>query len=164
MVRTCIKKVFLQRRVLNRWNRVRTLCDSSKKLSIVLEVSADLPSKAVMDRWLGEPVKAAVLPTDIFITNRKGFPVLSKAHQALVHSLLKVSISSSKLTCWYLLCIFFSWMSKLLFLGQITTRRDHSASTSSTWSIYGRPKNQLIMLRNLLRVTKITCNAPCRLA
>ncbi|ELU14784.1 hypothetical protein CAPTEDRAFT_161444 [Capitella teleta] len=74
------------------WNRVRTLCDSSKKLSIVLEVSADLPSKAVMDRWLGEPVKAAVLPTDIFITNRKGFPVLSKAHQALVHSLLKLDV------------------------------------------------------------------------
>ena len=37
-----------------------------------------------VDRWVGEPVRCLILPTSVFITNRKGFPVLSKAHQMLI--------------------------------------------------------------------------------
>lgn len=37
-----------------------------------------------IDRWLGEPVRCLILPTTLFLTNKKGYPVLSKAHQALV--------------------------------------------------------------------------------
>lgn len=54
-----------------------------------LEIGADVPSDTVIDKWLGEPIKAAVLPTSIFLTNKKGFPVLSKAHQRIVFSLFK---------------------------------------------------------------------------
>lgn len=52
-----------------------------------------MPSEAVMEKWLGEPIKAAILPTSIFLTNKKGFPVLSKAHQHVVFSLFKVWIN-----------------------------------------------------------------------
>lgn len=55
-----------------------------------LEIGADVPSDTVIDTWLGEPIKAAVLPTSIFLTNKKGFPVLSKAHQRIIFSLFKV--------------------------------------------------------------------------
>ena len=55
-----------------------------------IEVGADMPSEAVIDKWLGEPIKAAILPTSIFLTNKKGFPVLSKAHQRIIFSLFKV--------------------------------------------------------------------------
>ena len=55
-----------------------------------IEVGADMPSDAVIDKWLGEPIKAAILPTSIFLTNKKGFPVLSKAHQRIIFSLFKV--------------------------------------------------------------------------
>ena len=57
---------------------------------VALEIGADLPSNHVIDRWLGEPIKAAILPTSIFLTNKKGFPVLSKMHQRLIFRLLKV--------------------------------------------------------------------------
>lgn len=57
-----------------------------------VEIGPDMPSEAVMEKWLGEPIKAAILPTSIFLTNKKGFPVLSKAHQHVVFSLFKVWI------------------------------------------------------------------------
>uniref|UniRef100_A0A8C5H4G8 Protein arginine N-methyltransferase 5 n=1 Tax=Gouania willdenowi TaxID=441366 RepID=A0A8C5H4G8_GOUWI len=55
-----------------------------------IEVGADLPSEAVVDKWLGEPIKSAILPTSIFLTNKKGFPVLSKTHQRIVFRLFKL--------------------------------------------------------------------------
>ncbi|XP_054433781.1 protein arginine N-methyltransferase 5 isoform X2 [Pteronotus mesoamericanus] len=71
------------------WHNFRTLCDYSKRIAVALEIGADLPSNHVIDRWLGEPIKAAILPTSIFLTNKKGFPVLSKMHQRLIFRLLK---------------------------------------------------------------------------
>lgn len=59
-----------------------------------LEIGPDVPSDTVIDKWLGEPIKAAVLPTSIFLTNKKGFPVLSKAHQRIIFSLFKVDQQS----------------------------------------------------------------------
>lgn len=49
-----------------------------------------MPSDAVIDKWMGEPIKAAILPTSLFLTNKKGFPVLSKAHQRVIFRLFKV--------------------------------------------------------------------------
>lgn len=66
------------------WNAFRVICDYNKKLGIALVVSLDLPEPEEIDRWLGEPVRCLILPTTLFLTNKKGYPVLSKAHQALV--------------------------------------------------------------------------------
>ncbi|XP_067389188.1 protein arginine N-methyltransferase 5 isoform X1 [Emydura macquarii macquarii] len=74
------------------WHDFRTLCDYNKRVAVALEVGPDLPSNHVIDRWLGEPIKAAILPTSIFLTNKKGFPVLSKMHQRLVFRLLKLEV------------------------------------------------------------------------
>ncbi|KAH0947236.1 hypothetical protein HN011_006109 [Eciton burchellii] len=66
------------------WNVFRMICGYNKKLGIALIVSHDLPESEEIDRWLGEPVRCLILPTTLFVTNKKGYPVLSKAHQALV--------------------------------------------------------------------------------
>ncbi|KAG5315280.1 ANM5 methyltransferase, partial [Pseudoatta argentina] len=66
------------------WNSFRVICDYNKKLGVSLIVSHDLPDEEEIDRWLGEPVRCLILPTTLFLTNKKGYPVLSKAHQALV--------------------------------------------------------------------------------
>ncbi|KAJ3595239.1 hypothetical protein NHX12_004543 [Muraenolepis orangiensis] len=72
------------------WHSFRTLCDYNKRICVAIEVGADMPSEAVIDKWMGEPIKAAILPTSIFLTNKKGFPVLSKAHQKIIFSLFKL--------------------------------------------------------------------------
>ncbi|KAL7751334.1 hypothetical protein RI367_003194 [Sorochytrium milnesiophthora] len=72
-----------------RWNTIRLLCGHSQKLRLALELTAQLPSDTALDRWLAEPIAAVVLPASIFTRNAKGFPVLSKGHQAFVRKLLK---------------------------------------------------------------------------
>eukprot|EP00884_Botryococcus_braunii_P016344 jgi/Botrbrau1/3393/Bobra.0337s0034.1 len=63
------------------WNQVRCLCAYSAKLGVVLEVPESLPDALYVQRWVGEPVRALLLPTTLFMTNKRGFPTLSKAHQ-----------------------------------------------------------------------------------
>uniref|UniRef100_A0A671QR82 Protein arginine N-methyltransferase 5 n=1 Tax=Sinocyclocheilus anshuiensis TaxID=1608454 RepID=A0A671QR82_9TELE len=70
--------------------RILTLCDYNKRICLAIEIGADLPSDTLIDKWLGEPIKAAILPTSIFLTNKKGFPVLSKAHQRIIFRLFKL--------------------------------------------------------------------------
>lgn len=41
-----------------------------------LELPTTLPSDAEIQRWCGEPVKAAIIPTGIFLTNKKGFDLV----------------------------------------------------------------------------------------
>uniref|UniRef100_A0A3B4EDC2 Protein arginine N-methyltransferase 5 n=1 Tax=Pygocentrus nattereri TaxID=42514 RepID=A0A3B4EDC2_PYGNA len=72
------------------WHSFRTLCDYNKRICLAIEIGADIPSDTVIDKWLGEPIKAAILPTSIFLTNKKGFPVLSKAHQRIIFRLFKL--------------------------------------------------------------------------
>lgn len=57
------------------------LCGSDKNVGILLEVTANLPTASELERWLGEPIRGILLPTSIFLTNKKGYPVLSQAHQ-----------------------------------------------------------------------------------
>lgn len=55
---------------------------------MVLEITDPLPSEAAISRWLAEPLAAVILPVDVWLSNPSGFPVLSKAHQALVKRLM----------------------------------------------------------------------------
>ncbi|KAH3824365.1 hypothetical protein DPMN_126200 [Dreissena polymorpha] len=66
------------------------MCDSSKRVSVALELSEDLPPYPVLQRWLAEPIKAVVVSTGLFLTNKKGYPVLSRSHQGFLRSLFKV--------------------------------------------------------------------------
>ncbi|RLN51899.1 hypothetical protein BBJ29_009646 [Phytophthora kernoviae] len=74
------------------WDALRTRCEYHPKLHVALEVTADLPSPEEIQRWLGEPVKAAIIPTNIFLTNRKGYPALSQRHQKLMAQLFQHNI------------------------------------------------------------------------
>ncbi|KAB7501407.1 Protein arginine N-methyltransferase 5 [Armadillidium nasatum] len=74
------------------WNRFHSIANIEKKIGVALEITADLPEKDVMERWLGEPIRCAILPTSIFLTNKKGYPVLSKLHQSLVKCLFKLHV------------------------------------------------------------------------
>ena len=55
-----------------------------------LELTANVCDEASLERWMGEPIKGVVIDTATFITNAKGYPVLSRVHQAYFKRLLKV--------------------------------------------------------------------------
>lgn len=74
------------------WNALRQHAEGHPRLSVALEIGPDLPPPAFVARWAGEPVKAAILPTSVFLTNRAGFPTLSKPHQQLVAFLAQYKV------------------------------------------------------------------------
>jgi protein arginine N-methyltransferase 5 len=69
------------------WNALRAMTESHPHVSVVLEVTDALPEQAALDVWLAEPVKAAILPTSIFMANAKGYPTLAKRHREFVQAL-----------------------------------------------------------------------------
>lgn len=48
---------------------------------VPIEMTEDLPAREVLQRWRGEPIRAVIFPTSIFLTNKKGYPVLSKVNE-----------------------------------------------------------------------------------
>ncbi|XP_039298074.1 protein arginine N-methyltransferase 5-like [Nilaparvata lugens] len=67
----------------NWWNMVRSLAKSNSRVCLALELTDDLPGEVgdiEVSRWLGEPIRALVLPTRLFVLNAKGFPVLARRH------------------------------------------------------------------------------------
>ena len=74
------------------WNSFRLMCNMHNRVGVALEVGADLPDPIEIEQWLGEPVKILLLPASIFLTNKKGYPVLSKAHQKLLIDFFKLNI------------------------------------------------------------------------
>lgn len=51
---------------------------------IALSIPAKLPSIELQSRWFSEPLRLIEIPESSFMRNAKGFPVLSKAIQALL--------------------------------------------------------------------------------
>ncbi|XP_076936425.1 protein arginine N-methyltransferase 1.5-like isoform X3 [Bidens hawaiensis] len=74
------------------WNSFRALCEHHSQLSVALDVLSSLPSVNSLGRWFGEPLKAAIVHTDSFLTNARGYPCLSKRHQKLLSSFFYHSI------------------------------------------------------------------------
>ncbi|XP_061346203.1 protein arginine N-methyltransferase 1.5-like [Gastrolobium bilobum] len=74
------------------WNSFRLLCEHHSQLSIALDILSTLPSANSLRRWFGEPVRAAIINTDSFLTNARGYPCLSKRHQKLITSFFNHSM------------------------------------------------------------------------
>lgn len=68
------------------------MCNFEKKLGLALEVTSDIPPEEEIARWMGEPIKCLVLSTTLFVTNKKGYPVLLRPHQNLIKSLATLDV------------------------------------------------------------------------
>lgn len=56
------------------------------KVFVALELDDDVPEdfENTFVRWRAEPVKAIIIPSRVFITNKNGYPVLSSHHQNII--------------------------------------------------------------------------------
>ncbi|CAN7990973.1 unnamed protein product [Ixodes hexagonus] len=72
------------------WNQFRSICATDKHLGVALRLTASLPCKERLLRWFGEPVRCLVVPTTLFLTNKKGYPVLPKPHQEVIRLFFKL--------------------------------------------------------------------------
>lgn len=76
----------------SRWNKLRLSCEHSPALFVALELTAELPDSFTIAQWEAEPVKVLLIPTSCFMNNKKGFPVLSKKHQAVLKQFAKFNV------------------------------------------------------------------------
>ncbi|KAG8391553.1 hypothetical protein BUALT_Bualt01G0199600 [Buddleja alternifolia] len=74
------------------WNSFRLLNEHHTQLSVALDILSSLPSASSVGRWFGEPVRAAIINTNSFLTNARGYPCLSKRHQRLATAFFNHSI------------------------------------------------------------------------
>lgn len=69
------------------------------KYAAALVMPKQLPALPVQSRWHSEPVHMLTIDVSVFLKNQKGYPVLSKAHQALIAKLMRL-----RSVPWILLC------------------------------------------------------------
>lgn len=74
------------------WQALRSLGEASTRLGVVLQLPATPPPPGCLDRWIGEPLRAAILPAAAFTPNRRGCPVLGRAHQAALGELFAAGV------------------------------------------------------------------------
>jgi protein arginine N-methyltransferase 5 len=68
-------------------------------ISSALSLPKLLPPVSIQSRWYSEPVRLLTLDNKIFPKNAKGYPVLSRAHQALISRFIRLRTPP-----WFLLC------------------------------------------------------------
>ncbi|KAL2821650.1 PRMT5 arginine-N-methyltransferase-domain-containing protein [Aspergillus granulosus] len=81
------------------WDAIRRTCKYHSRLFIALRLPKHLPPMSVQSRWHSEPVHMLTIEPTTFIKNQKGYPVLSKAHQALISRFMRL-----RTIPWILLC------------------------------------------------------------
>ncbi|RAO69959.1 uncharacterized protein BHQ10_005971 [Talaromyces amestolkiae] len=81
------------------WEIIRTTCKHHSRLLVALALPKHLPILQVQTRWYSEPVHLLTIDGMTFIKNQKGYPVLSKAHQALIAKFMRLRTPP-----WILLC------------------------------------------------------------
>lgn len=76
------------------WHSFRIACNYDKHVGLVLELpeAEHMPSILEVDRWVGEPVKALVIPTTYFVTNSHGKFVLPRVYQELIQKFLPLDV------------------------------------------------------------------------
>jgi len=70
------------------WNTFRNMAGYTLQIGIVLCLTKYVPTRDEINRYIGEPVFALSISLDIFVLNKKGYPVLSEKHEEI----LKIAI------------------------------------------------------------------------
>lgn len=81
------------------WSTVQRLTNYHPRLSVALQISKNLPSEQLTRQWFAEPVRILLCTGDVFLSNNKGYPQLSKAHQQFLTSFMKVSSFRANILC-----------------------------------------------------------------
>ncbi len=63
---------------------MRGTSNSEKRMNLALVVDNEAVEESRLERWLGEPVKVLILSTNVFLVNKKNYPVLPRTVQNTV--------------------------------------------------------------------------------
>ncbi|KAI0420327.1 methyltransferase-like protein [Xylaria grammica] len=81
------------------WHVIRTVCDYDARLCVALRIPRVLPSKDLQTRWFSEPLQYLTYGPSTFQTNKAGHPSLSRSHQELIHTYMRLKHAPYFLLC-----------------------------------------------------------------
>ena len=74
------------------WDVFRGCANTEKRLFLALSLDKGIPDEDRLERWLGEPVKALIISTSLFLTNKRGCPVLPRSVQAVIKRFIPLKV------------------------------------------------------------------------
>ncbi|KAI0395678.1 protein arginine N-methyltransferase [Xylariaceae sp. FL0594] len=81
------------------WHVIRTVCDYDRRLFVALRIPRVLPEKELQTRWFSEPLQYLTFSPSTFQTNKSGHPSLSRHHQEMIHSYMRLKAAPYFLLC-----------------------------------------------------------------
>ncbi|KUI67973.1 Protein arginine N-methyltransferase skb1 [Cytospora mali] len=80
------------------WHTIRSVCQYSTRLFVALNMPRRLPERELQTRWFAEPLHYLTLGPNTFQQNKSGNPSLSRQHQEIIYSFMRL-----KNAPWFLL-------------------------------------------------------------
>ncbi|KAG6274386.1 hypothetical protein E4U49_003764 [Claviceps purpurea] len=81
------------------WHHVRSICNYNLRLHVALRIPKVMPEKDLQNRWFAEPMHYLTIGPNAFQKNKAGYPTLSKNHQEMIFSYMRLRVVP-----WILLC------------------------------------------------------------
>ncbi|KAL6885138.1 protein arginine N-methyltransferase [Trichoderma longibrachiatum] len=81
------------------WHQIRSVCRYNPRLLVALKMPRVMPEKDLQNRWFSEPLHYLTFGPEVFQKNKQGYPSLSKNHQDLIFTYMRL-----KNAPWILLC------------------------------------------------------------
>ncbi|KAI5926042.1 PRMT5 arginine-N-methyltransferase-domain-containing protein [Camillea tinctor] len=81
------------------WHVIRTACEYDTRLFVALRVPRALPEKELQTRWFSEPLQYLTFGPQTFQTNKTGHPSLSRHHQELIWTYMRLKNAPYFLLC-----------------------------------------------------------------
>ncbi|KAG5933118.1 hypothetical protein E4U53_001083 [Claviceps sorghi] len=81
------------------WHHVRSTCNYNLRLYVALQIPRVMPEMDLQNRWFAEPMHYLTIGPGVFQKNKGGYPTLSKHHQEMIFSYMRL-----RAVPWILLC------------------------------------------------------------
>ncbi|XXG97409.1 hypothetical protein Hte_003710 [Hypoxylon texense] len=81
------------------WHVIRSVCEYDSRLFVALKIPRVLPEKELQTRWFSEPLQYLTLGPQTFQINRAGHPSLSRFHQAMIFTYMRLKNAPYFLLC-----------------------------------------------------------------
>ncbi|KAI1498617.1 PRMT5 arginine-N-methyltransferase-domain-containing protein [Biscogniauxia marginata] len=81
------------------WHVIRTTCEYDTKLFVALRIPRMLPEKELQTRWFSEPLQYLTFGPQTFQTNKAGHPSLSRHHQEMIWTYMRLKNAPYFLLC-----------------------------------------------------------------
>ncbi|KAI1826825.1 protein arginine N-methyltransferase [Xylaria intraflava] len=81
------------------WHVIRTACDYDARLFVALRIPRKLPTMELQTRWFSEPLQYLTCSPATFQTNKAGHPSLSRYHQDMIRTYMRLKHAPYFLLC-----------------------------------------------------------------